>query len=137
MTTYLQEVESQLAIYSRINDDGTLTLTTTRGLPDFAQSFKISTRFLPIMFGVGLIIGIIISFILKSRLQIAKPQSSAQSYSVPGSLSLRDSSEIYLYQTVTRTRIQENKPSGGGGGHGGSTFSSSSGGSYGGRGGKL
>ena len=88
----------------------------------------------------GLVIGLLVALYMKSKLLIAKPQRSADSYAVRGSLNLHDSSDIFLYQTVTRTRIQEPKSGGGGGGGGsrsGGSFRSSSGGSYGGRGGKL
>lgn len=136
MVSYLNYVENRLSSFSQVSADGIVTLGTTQRLPDIMESINKSFSYLPIMFAIGLVIGTISAFIMKSRLQIAKPQSSAHQYSVPGSLNLRDSSEIFLYQTVTRTRIQENKSSGGGG-SGGSTFSSSGGGSYGGRGGKL
>lgn len=136
MEAYLNYVENRLLSYSQVNEDGVLTLSTIRRLPDVKESISLAAAYLPIMLVIGIIVGTVAAFIMKSRLLIAKPQSSANQYSIPGSLNLRDSSEIYLYQTVTRTRIQENKSSGGGG-SGGSTFSSSGGGSYGGRGGKL
>ena len=47
----------------------------------------------------------------------------------------RDASDIFLYQTITRTRLPDARSSSGGRGGGG--FHSSSGGSYGGTGGKL
>ncbi|NLC32969.1 MAG: hypothetical protein GX781_06690 [Clostridiales bacterium] len=133
MTSYLSYIENRLSSFSQVNDDGTVTLGTTQKLPSITESISRSFSYLPIMFVIGIIVGTAAAFIMKSRLQIAKPQSAAHQYSKPGSLSLRNSSDMYLYQTVTRTRIQENKSSGGGG----STFTSSGGGSYGGRGGKL
>ncbi|MGI6686856.1 MAG: hypothetical protein ACOX6Y_00590 [Christensenellales bacterium] len=49
------------------------------------------------------------------------------------SLNLTESSDLYLYQTVTRTRIESSSKSGGGG----SSSGFRDGTSYGGRGGKF
>ena len=84
----------------------------------------------------GFIIGLIYALILKSKLKIAKFQSGAAAYVIQGSLNLTQSEDIYLYQTVTRTKIETS--SGGGGRSGGGFSGGSRGGtSYGGRGGKF
>ncbi len=83
----------------------------------------------------ALVIGILYAMYLRSKLKIAKYKSHAGLYVLANSLNLTESSDMFLYQTVTRTRIESNsgsKSSGGG-------FSSGSRGgtSYGGRGGKF
>lgn len=89
---------------------------------------------LPFLLIAGLVIGLVYALILKGKLKTAKYQYGAQRYVIPNSLNLTDSQDIYLYQTVTRTKIQTSSSSGSGGG-----FSSGSRGgtSYGGRGGKF
>ncbi len=83
----------------------------------------------------GLVIGLVYALILKGKLNIARFASGAAAYVVPGSLNLTESNDIYLYQTVTRTRIQTNTSGRGGGG--GFSTGSRGGVSYGGRGGKF
>jgi len=80
----------------------------------------------------GLVIGLIYALILKSKLKIAKFKQGAEAYVLRDSLNITQSDDIYLYQTVTRTRIQSS--SGGGGGF---STGSRGGTSYGGRGGKF
>ena len=95
-----------------------------------------SAGLLPFMLIGGIGIGFAAAFVMRGKLNLARPQGGAQRYTSPNSLCLRDRSDIYLYQTVSRTKIQSNNSSGGGSG-GGARFNSSSGRSYGGRGGKL
>ncbi len=84
----------------------------------------------------GLVIGLLYAFFLRSKLKIARYQSHAGLYLLPNSLNLTNSSDVFLYQTVTRTRIQTSSSSGGGRG-GGFSSGSRGGTSYGGRGGKF
>ncbi|HHT07194.1 MAG: TPM domain-containing protein [Christensenellales bacterium] len=94
------------------------------------------TRFLPFVLGIALVIGLIYAFVLKSNMKIAKFKYNADQYIVPNSLRLTRQQDLYLYQTVTRTKIESS--SGSGGGKGGGFSSGSRGGtSYGGRGGKF
>lgn len=138
MNAYLDYVENRLARFAIIGEDGTVTLGTKVQAPSLAQSIQQSAELLPFMLIGGLVIGLFVALYMKGKLLIAKPQRSADGYAVRGSLNLHDSSDIFLYQTVTRTRIQEPKSGGGGGGRSsGGSFRSSSGNSYGGRGGKL
>lgn len=93
-----------------------------------------SIELLPFILIGGLVIGLIYALILKSKLKIAKFKYGAQQYVAPNSLNLTDSQDIYLYQTVTRRKIESNNNRSSGGG-----FSSGSRGgtSYGSRGGKF
>ncbi len=137
MEAYLDSVEQRLERFAVTDTDGMVTLGTTMRAPGLSQAARMAADYLPYMLIGGLVIGLLVALYMKSKLLIAKPQRSADRYALPGSLQLYDSSDIFLYQTVTRTRIQQNKSGGGGGGGGGSTFRSSGGGSYGSRGGKL
>ena len=83
---------------------------------------------------VALIVSLIIVFIMKGGMKTAKNKVDASFYVVSNSLNLLTANDIYLYETVTRTKIET--PSGGSGG-GGRSFSSGSGRSYGGRSGRL
>lgn len=74
-----------------------------------------------IAFGVGLIIAIIVSVILRGQLKSVKRQHGAANYVHPGSMMVNASRDTYLYSTVSRTA----RPKDNGGSH-----SSSSGGSY-------
>lgn len=136
MQAYLDSVQRRLDQYSYVDEDGELILSTTRRPLTFSESLLEAASLLPIVLIIGLVIGFISAFVMRGKLNLAQAQGGAQQYTSPGSLRLRDSSEIFLYQTVTRTKIQNNN-SGGGSGGGGRSFSSSSGRSYGGRGGKL
>lgn len=93
-----------------------------------------ATGLLPFLLIAGLVIGLIYALVLKSKLKIAKSQTGAQQYVVPNSLNLTDARDLFLYQTVTRRKIETSSTRSGGGG-----FSSGSRGgtSYGGRGGKF
>lgn len=137
MTVYLDSIEKQLSLYSQPGEDGKMIVSTTRRLPTFSESMQSAAGLLPFLLIIGVIIGFVSASAMRGKMNLARPQSGARSYAAPDSLRLHDSSEIYLYQTVTRTKIQDNKSSGGGSSGGGSRYSSSSGGSYGGRGGKL
>ncbi len=80
--------------------------------------------------------GIVIASFL-SKMKTAKRKSNATMYAVSNSLRLRQSNDIFLYQTERRTKIETNNSSRGGGGGGRSFTSSGSGRSYGGRSGSL
>lgn len=97
-----------------------------------------AVEWLPYMLGGGLLIGLVYALSLKSKLKIAKFKRGADQYVIPNSLNLTDSRDIYLYQTVTRTKIQTTS-SGSGGSRSGGGFSTGSrgGSSFGGRGGKF
>ena len=85
--------------------------------------------------GIGLLVGIIIALIvtgsMKSKLTSVKMQAAAQSYIRPNSLQLTQSRDYFVYRTVTRTARPKNTGSSGG------SHTSSSGRSHGGRGGSF
>ena len=97
--------------------------------------FERSVELLPFVLIGGLVVGLVYAFILKGKLNIAKFESGAAAYVLPNSLNLTQSDDIFLYQTVTRTKIQTSSGSGSGGG--GFSSGSRGGTSYGGRGGKF
>ena len=83
----------------------------------------------------ALVIGLLYALYLRSKLKIARHKSNAGLYVLANSLNLTESSDMFLYQTVSRTRIQTSSGSKGGGG--GFSSGSRGGTSYGGRGGKF
>ena len=137
MTAYLDSVEKTLSRHSTPGEGGKRILSTTLRLPTFSEAMAESAGLLPFMLIGGIAIGFAAAFVMRGKLNLARPQGGAQRYTSPNSLRLRDTSDIYLYQTVSRTKIQSNNSSSGGGSGGGARFNSSSGRSYGGRGGKL
>jgi|LSQX01.3.fsa_nt_gb uncharacterized membrane protein YgcG len=98
------------------------------------SSFAAAADYLVFILPVALIVSLIIVFIMKGGMKTAKNKVDASFYVVSNSLNLLTANDIYLYETVTRTKIET--PSGGSGG-GGRSFSSGSGRSYGGRSGRL
>ena len=64
-----------------------------------------------IALAVGLVIGLIVAFSLKAQLKSVRMQSRAHHYVRPGSMQLRQSSDLYLYRTVNRTRRQSSSSS--------------------------
>lgn len=138
MNAYLDSIEKTLSRHSTLGEGGSRILSTTPRLPTFSEALGEAAGLLLFILIGGVAIGFSAAFVMRGKLNLARPQGSAQRYTSPSSLRLRDKSDIYLYQTVTRTKIQsKNSSGGGGGGSGGARFSSSSGHSYGGRGGKL
>lgn len=82
--------------------------------------------------GGGLVVGLIAATVMKSELKSVRAQAAAGAYTKPGSLHITDRNDLYLYNTVTRTRKPEPSSSSSGGGGGSSHHSSSSGSSHGG-----
>ncbi len=83
-----------------------------------------TTRAAVIIFGAGLVIGLIVALILKGQMKTVRRKMGAQSYIRDGSFQLNRVQDIYLYTTTTRRKIET---SSGGGGHGGGGFTGSSG----------
>ena len=88
------------------------------------ESFLIYLPFLPHTDGIWLIIspvvGIIIAFIIlgvmRAKLKSVKFRGDAKDYVVAGSFNLTERSDVFLYNTVTRTVRAESSSSGGGSG---------------------
>lgn len=67
-----------------------------------------------ILIGAIVIAGIVVGVMI-SKLKTAKFQSAANAYVVDNSLELRTATEHFLYETVTRRKIERNPPNNGGG----------------------
>lgn len=91
---------------------------------------------LPYIAIAGLVAGLAYAMVLLKNLKIAKFKQDAGLYVNQRSLNLTESEDIFLFQNVTRTRIQTNSGSSGSSG-GGFSSGSRGGTSYGGRGGKF
>lgn len=63
---------------------------------------------LAISLGVGLVIALIATMVMKGKLKSVKYASDAAVYTRPGSMVLRVESDRYLYSTVTRTARPKN-----------------------------
>lgn len=72
-------------------------------------------KFLLIALAVGLAAGLITVLVMKSQLKSVRQQHQANVYMKSGSLRLTQSSDIYLYRNVSRTRRQTSSSSGSGG----------------------
>ncbi|MDR1765257.1 MAG: TPM domain-containing protein [Lachnospiraceae bacterium] len=93
---------------------------------------------LPAMIPGG-IVAVVALFIMVFQMHGVRPQTQARQYVRGGSFVVTGRSDVFLYQTVTKTRKSESRSSGGGrsGGGGSSTHSSSSGRSHGGSSGRF
>ena len=72
---------------------------------------------------VSLIIGFVVAFIvtgvMRAQLRSVKTQTGAREYTVPGSMNLTRSADLFLYRTLDRRRKPQNTASGSRGGGGG------------------
>ena len=93
----------------------------------------LSFIWIPISIGIGVTLALIIVGVMKSKLKTVRFQTAANSYMKKGSLALTESSDLFLYHTVTRTAKPESSSSSGGS----STHRSSSGTTHGGSSGKF
>ena len=64
---------------------------------------------------VGVAIGLIVAFVLKSQLKSVHSQSCAKEYVKAGSMHINLSNDMFLYRNVTRTKKQSSSSSGSGG----------------------
>lgn len=97
---------------------------------------KLSLVWIPIALGIGLVLALIITGLMRMQLKSVRRQAMADGYMRPGSRELRVSRDIFLYRNVIRRERPRDNGSGGGGG-GSSMHTSSSGRSHGGGGGKF
>lgn len=73
-----------------------------------------------IALGIGLLVALIVTLIMKGQLRSVRFKHSASDYVRSGSLRLTQSHDLYLYRNVTRTpRPKNNSSHGPHGGHGG------------------
>lgn len=100
-------------------------------------SFEFVGHFV-VTFGVGFIIALIATGIMKGKLKTVRGQSSADSYVEKDSLQLTKENDLFLYRNVSRRERPRDTGSGSSGRSGGSsTHISSSGARHGGGGGKF
>lgn len=106
-----------------------------RKMPEEYNSVSLRSRFL-IALAVAAVVAFIWVGVIKSKMNTARRQNAASNYVRPDSFKLTQSSDLFLYSTVSRTARARDDSSGSGGGGGGS-HTSSSGGSHGGSSGKF
>ena len=92
----------------------------------------LSLIWIPISLAVGLVLAFIVVGCMKAKLKTVRFQPAASSYVKSGSMNVTDSSDLFLYATVSRTEKPKNNDSGGS-----SVHMSSSGTSHGGSSGKF
>lgn len=105
--------------------------------PHFWYGPHLQFHHILIALAVGFVLSLIPMGIMKSSMKTVEKKTEAQDYVLRDSIKLTNSSDMFLYRNVTKTKIaQENSSSGGfsGGGGGSSTHSSSSGATHGGGG---
>ena len=86
--------------------------------------FKLAQNLL-ISIGIGLVVALIATLVMKSQLKSVKEQKTANLYTRHGSMNLRVQNDLFLYSTVTRVKIQKTSSgssSGGSRGGGGRSF---------------
>ena len=84
------------------SDDTTYDNTT-----DDEGTFSLGKNLL-IAFAVGLVIALIITGVMRSKMKSVRFQHAAQNYIRPGSMRLVRSSDMYLYSTVTKVPRPQN-----------------------------
>ncbi len=119
-----------LGAEERLSSSGQALINSPSGL------LKAAEHYAPHAGIIGALASTLILLIRISRMKTGKKQQAANQYMTDAQLTRR--SDVYLYTTETKQRIQTNTGSGshGGGGHSGS-FHSSGGVSHGGRGGSF
>lgn len=81
--------------------------------------------------GVGLVVALIATLIMKGQLKSVRYQAAAANYVIPGSMRVTDSRDMFLYRSVNRVKKPEKSEGGS------STHTSSSGRTHGGGGGSF
>ena len=90
---------------------------------------------IPISLVAGIVLSLIVVGTMKSKLKTVRFQAAANNYVKAGSMNLTESRDIFLYNTMTKTKKEKNDSSSSGGGS--STHTTSSGSTAGGGGGKF
>lgn len=101
METYLPNGHYTSAFHSFVDQSGEFLEYYLMGSP-----FKVG-KSLAISLIIGIIAGLIVAFILKGQLKSVRKQDQAYGYVKPGSMTVNIQYDIFLYQTVTRTKKQE------------------------------
>ena len=95
----------------------------------------LARKWIFISIGVGLIIGACVVSSMSAKMKTVHSQSAAKDYMKKDSLKITGRSDLYLYHTITKRKIEKSSS---GSSHGGSsTHRSSSGHTHGGGGGKF
>ena len=89
---------------------------------------------IPISLVVGVVLSLMVVGTMKSKLKTVRFQAAANNYVKAGSMNLTERRDIFLYNTMTKTKKEKNDSSSGGGS---STHTTSSGSTAGGGGGKF
>ena len=71
-----------------------------------------------ILIAVAFLISLLICLVWRSKMKTAKLARGADNYVPEGGFRLTGSSDVFLYRSVTRTRIQSSQPSSSGSGGG-------------------
>lgn len=65
---------------------------------------------------IGLVIALIVTGVMRSKLKTVRKQDTANQYTKPGSMRVTLSTDLFLYRNVTRTRKVQSSSGGSGGG---------------------
>ena len=68
---------------------------------------------------IGFVVALIVTGVMRAQLRSVKTQTGAREYTVPGSMHLTRSADLFLYRTLDRRRKPQNTASGFRGGGGG------------------
>ena len=94
---------------------------------------KLDTIWIPLSLAIGMAVALIVCLIMKSQLKSVRSQPEAMSYVINDSVSFTEQSDVFLYKTLTKTKIQKAESGSGGS----STHTSSSDATHGGSSGKF
>ena len=97
---------------------------------DLRAMQPLAKKWIFISIGIGLFIGICVVSGMSAKMKTVHSQSTAKDYMKKGSLDITGRSDLYLYHTITKRKIEKSSS-------GSSTHHSSSGGRHGGGGGKF
>lgn len=103
-------------------------------IDNLRAKIPLARKWIYISIGIGLVIGVCVVSSMSAKMKTVHSQSAAKDYMKKDSLNITERSDLYLYHTITKRKIEKSSSSG----HGGSsTHHSSSGGRHGGDGGKF
>ena len=83
-------------------------------------SERLSPVWILVSIGIGVLIAVLVVGIMRSKLKTVRFQAAASNYVKLGSMQITDSSDLFLYRTMSRTprpKSNDNSSSGGGGIH--------------------